>query len=456
MKSITLVLFLLSSYVLSSQNLLGNKFVDYSGTHSLDDDGNTIAVSNLFPQNTEVIEVYDFVNDQWQQRTGNPEFDRGNPVLSGDGNTLIIGKPSLGIPEIVSVFQWDGNTWTKKGSDFVLNSANTLFGNFVFINHDGNRIFFSDEQGDLLTYQFDGTNWNLINTLGLNTLRSVDINSSGDRISYYVNNNSNGSIANYDVKIFELQNNAWQQIGNNINTPLQVFNSSIFLKTKLNSAGDKIVISAPTSFEFNTNAGAFAVYRLVNNQWVQSGNIVTGDEPFVFLGSDVAINEIGNKVLVGIVSSNVNGQGSGNNKLYQLNNLSDQWEEILEINGELAGIQSGGDVDMNASGDIISIGTNTSTILNQVRVFGIGNLSTESTFLNNTKIFPNPNNGRFSITLNEPAAAEIYNLEGKLIFKDYSLNPGQNYFNLENLSKGIHLLKLTSEKNSKTFKLLIE
>jgi hypothetical protein len=456
MKILINIILIFFSYTLASQNLLGNKFVDYSGTHSLDDDGNTIVVSNLFPQNSEVIEVYDFVNNQWQQRSGNSQFDGGNPVISGDGNTLIIGKPSLGVPETVSVFQWNGNSWNQKGSDFVLNSGNTLFGNFVFINNDGNRIFFSDEQGDILYYEFDGNTWNLINSIGLNTLRSFDINSSGDRISYYVNNSSNGSIANYDVKIFELQNNTWQQIGNDINTPLQIFNSNIFIKTKLNSTGDKIVISSPTSFESNTSAGAFAVYSLVNNQWVQTGNIVTGNEPFVFLGSDVAINATGNRVLAGIVSSSANGQGSGNNKLFQLNTNTNQWDEILEINGELAGIQSGGDVDMNTSGDIISIGTNTSTILSQVRVFGVNNLSTTETSLRDINLFPNPNNGKFNITLNEQATAEIFSLKGKLLYKNKKLIPGLNYLDVGELSKGMYLIKLTNNKYTKITKFLVE
>ncbi len=453
MKIFINLLLLLFSYTLLSQNLLGNKFVDYSGTHSLDDDGNTIAVSNLFPQNTEVIEVYDFVNDQWQQRTGNPEFDRGNPVLSGDGNTLIIGKPSLGIPEIVSVFQWDGNTWTKKGSDFVLNSGNTLFGNFVFINHDGNRIFFSDEQGDLLTYQFDGTNWNLINTIGLNTLRSVDINSSGDRISYYVNNNSNGSIADYDVKIFELQNNVWQQVGNNINTPLQVFNSNLFLKTKLNSAGDTIVISAPTSFQFNTSAGAFAVYRLINDQWNQLGNTLTGDEAFQFFGSDAAINASGDRVLVGITSSNVFGQGSGNNKLFELNTSSNEWDEILEINGELAGIQSGVDVDMNSAGDVISIGTQ--GVLKQVRVIGVNNLSTSTATKNDIKIYPNPTTGILNIRLDKKSNINLYTSQGQLIYSK-ELTIGKNILDLENIQSGLYFAQLFDKDSSQTFKIVIK
>lgn len=455
MKFFSFGLIVLISQCLVAQNLLGNKFIDYSGTHSLDDEGNTIVVTNLFPQDSLSIEVYDFANNQWLQRPGHPDFGGFNPKpkLSGDGNTLIIGKPSLGVPEIVSVFQWDGNTWAQKGNDFVLNSANTLFGNFVFINDNGNRIFFSDEQGDLLIYQFDGTTWNLISTINDIRFQSVDINSSGDRISYFVDNFSQGSIADYNVKVFEFQNDVWQQVGNDISTPLQVFNSNLFLKTKLNSAGDTIVISAPSSFQFNTSAGALAVYRLINDQWIQLGNTLTGDEAFQSFGSDAAINASGDRVLVGITSSNVFGQSSGNNKLFELNTSSNEWDEILEINGELAGIQSGVDVDMNSAGDVISIGTQ--GVLKQVRVIGVNNLSTSTATKNDIEIYPNPTTGILTITLEKNSSFDLFSSQGQLIYSK-ELTIGKNILDLENIQSGLYFAQLFDNENAQTFKILIK
>lgn len=442
---ITSIVLILCSNVLIGQTLLGNKFLDYINTHSIDDEGNSIAVINKIPTTSQNVEVFDYINNQWQPRPSNDEFIGFQIQLSGDGNTLIIGSSVLFLPEKVSIYHWDGSTWTQRENAFTSGTINTSFSDRVYINNDGTRIFFTDiTQGEYRNYHWDGNAWILINTfnnLGINN--EISINSDGTRLAYTENNSSNGSIANYDIKVLELDaNNNWSQIGNDINNPLQLFSSNIPVNLAFNSDGNRLAIASPASFEFNTNAGAFAVYEYLNDQWNQIGNIVTGENANDFLGSDLAINADGNKVIVGIPNSNAFDQDSGESKLFELDVMQDTWNEILAVNGELSGSQDGSVVDINGTGDIISVGGD--AILPQVRVFGVSTLSIDETNLLRFKMYPNPSNGEIFIELNQQSQLEIYDIHGRIVNKKQNLYLGKNKVKLQGLSNGLYFMRLSN------------
>ena len=72
-------------------------------------------------------------------------------------------------------------------------------------------------------------------------------------------------------------------------------------------------------------------------------------------GNSVAINDLGDKVVVGALRSNANGPSSGQVSVYGL--VSGAWTQLgTDIDGAFAGDQFGRSVDMNASGDRIVVG----------------------------------------------------------------------------------------------------
>lgn len=446
------MLLVLCSYSISGQNLLGNKFVDYSNEHSIDEDGNTIAVINKIPNGDQNIEVFDYVNNQWQARPSSSGFVGSQIQLSNDGNTLIVGAPSLSPPEIVTVFHWDGSNWNQRGNAFTSNTANTTFGTRVYVNDDGTRIFFKGVQDVYFNYQWNGTTWVLLNTFNNLGFRDISINSAGTRIAYTENNSTSSSIANYSIKILELNtNDTWSQIGNDINNPLQLFSSSIIVNLEFNSSGDRLAIASATSFDFNTNAGAFVVYEYFNDQWTQVGDIITGENENDFLGLDIAINSTGNKVFAGIPSSDAFGQSSGQCKLFELDLIQNNWNEILDINGELAGSQAGTVVDMNGSGDIVSIGAD--GILPQVRVFGVSNLSINENSLLKLKLYPNPSYGEIFLDVNQKSKFEIYDVNGRVAIRNQSLKQGRNNIKFNGLDSGLYFIKIYNENGQKVEKI---
>jgi hypothetical protein len=84
-------------------------------------------------------------------------------------------------------------------------------------------------------------------------------------------------------------------------------------------------------------------------------------------------------------------------------------------------------------------------------------LGTENQIFKDFKIYPNPNNGSFEIQMTNLSAEteiEILDLNGKVIYKNNYSNKKQN-INIENISRGIYIVKATQNGNIRTKKLII-
>jgi len=81
----------------------------------------------------------------------------------------------------------------------------------------------------------------------------------------------------------------------------------------------------------------------------------------------------------------------------------------------------------------------------------------ENYLSNNLKLFPNPNDGIFTIesTIKENGTVSILDLSGKQVLKFYHLNKGTNYINASELSKGVYMLRYDFEESFYVEKLII-
>jgi hypothetical protein len=437
MKSKLIVLLFISQSI-CAQTLLGTAFLDYRANNSLDNEGNTIALQRDNENFFDSIEVFDYINNQWVQRQDNIGFEASIFQLSGDGTHIILGRPSFSNAE-VAVYFWDGVSWTLKGNMFTNpNTTGGLSGYKVLISDDGNRIFIRNELNDISVYDWNDSSWDLADTLiDIGGNADIAINGMGNRLAYTINNPTTGSLADYDIRILEFQNNNFQQLGNDISNPLIELGGA-GPALDFNQNGSHLLISSSSSIEFNTNAGAFVVYEFVSDIWSQKGNIITGQEAFIFFGSDSAINDAGDRVVVGIVSSNAFGLSSGETKIYDL--ASNTWQEIASIPGALAGNQNGSDVDINANGNIISTGGNGT--LPQVRVFEIEFLNVDDFNQLDTEIYPNPTSDFLFIKLESEAKLNILDLNGRLIKKNRLLIAGVNKISIETLESGLYFIEI--------------
>ena len=87
-----------------------------------------------------------------------------------------------------------------------------------------------------------------------------------------------------------------------------------------------------------------------------------------------------------------------------------------------------------------------------------GTLSTEHLELNNIVVFPNPSKGIFTIAMGSiiPQTIEVYDLTGKIIFskKGFLNNSNQITLDLTSISSGIYFVKIATESQSVTKRIL--
>jgi tetratricopeptide (TPR) repeat protein len=156
----------------------------------------------------------------------NSEFSDYNPVVSGDGNTLVFTSHRNGIDKIF-ISSYEKGTWSKPedityqvgSADDFFTTAISYYGDELYlVNYDpyNSNIFVSKKEIGSWT-QMKALD-NFINTVDIET--GASISSGGDTL-YFCSNRS-GGYGGVDVYYSVKRNNKWLKsvnIGNVINTP---------------------------------------------------------------------------------------------------------------------------------------------------------------------------------------------------------------------------------------------
>jgi PKD repeat protein len=107
---------------------------------------------------------------------------------------------------------------------------------------------------------------------------------------------------------------------------------------------------------------------------------------------------------------------------------------------------------------IVSNGCGSDTITQVLTVDGIE----DATFANSVTVYPNPANDQFNISFSNGASSvtvELFDLEGKLMEQKQFTNmkPGASVpMNVEHFAAGMYLLKVSSEKGTGMFKVMVK
>ena len=83
----------------------------------------------------------------------------------------------------------------------------------------------------------------------------------------------------------------------------------------------------------------------------------------------------------------------------------------------------------------------------------------ENQIFEDFKIYPNPNNGSFEIYMTNLSAKteiEILDLNGKIIYKKNTYSNKNQNINIENICRGVYILKANQNGYVKTEKLIIK
>jgi hypothetical protein len=328
--SIFFTLFFLFSFSASlfaqkqiGQKIIGEATSDQSGTSVSMPDSKTIAIgapfNNGISYNTGHVRVYQLSGGLWQQKGGDIDGDAvddffGFAVSMPHPNILAVGAFQLhsnnGHYGYVNVYRWNGVNWVQRGQKILGETTNDYSGrtvsmpdsNTIAIGAIGNRGnngtgYYS---GQVRIYKWNGTSW-------IQKGIDLDAEASGD------------------------------QFGNSVSMP----------------DSNTVAIGGPYNDGNGSGAGHVRVYKWNGLNWIQKGLDLDGEAAADGFGYAVSMPDT-NTVAVGANLNDGNGADAGHVRIFNWNGAG--WvQKGLDIDGEIAGDESGRSIDM-ADSNTVAIG----------------------------------------------------------------------------------------------------
>jgi len=370
---------------------------------SINSSGNIVAVGCAAAASYRgKAKVYQLINGNWTNLgadiAGETAGERCGKcvVLNSTGDTIAVSSPTYSSATYsqagkVRVLKLINGTWTQLGQTFYGEYADAYLGNkekSISLNSTGNILAIGDENnslsgngarsGRVRIYQLINQTWTQIgkDINGSNSYYlggAVSLNDAGDIISVGAYNATLGGVNNIGLtKVYKLINGSWTKIGLTIAGDVAGDFSGFCVST--NNMGDIIAIGARMAASSMSAQGLVRVYKLINASWTKVGQDIYGEARFDESGASLSINDAGNIIAIGAHQNDGNGNLSGHVRIYQL--INNIWVKIVpDIDGENADNLSGISVSLNAAGNIVAIGAPVNdgggTYSGHVRVYSI-------------------------------------------------------------------------------------
>ena len=345
---------------------------------SMNQDGTIVAIGASEHNNSSGhVRVYQYSNNAWTQLgsdiDGEADDDNSGASisLSSDGTILAIGAPFNGGTGSnaghVRVYQYANNAWTQLGSDIDAEAAGDEYGASISLSSDGSIVAIGStvndgNKGHVRVYQYSNNAWTQLGS-------DIDGETGGGEgigdHSGIVSLSSDGSIlaigapmhdgGKGHVRVYQYSNNAWTQLGSNIDGEAAGDNSGYSIS--LNNDGTILAIGAPYNNGTGNSAGHVRVYQYSNNSWTQLGSDIDGEAAGDRNGTSISLSSDGTILAIGASGNNGGGTGAyaGHVRVYQYSNNS--WTQLgSDIDGEAAGDASGKSISLSSDGTTVAIG----------------------------------------------------------------------------------------------------
>ena len=125
----------------------------------------------------------------------------------------------------------------------------------------------------------------------------------------------------------------WSQLGADIDGETEDDESG--WSVAMNAAGDTVIIGAPSNDGNGDDSGQARVFTLTDGVWVQVGADIDGETANDYSGRSVAMNAVGDTVIIGAPYNDGNGDDSGQARVFTL--TDGVWVQVgADIDGENA------------------------------------------------------------------------------------------------------------------------
>ncbi len=299
----------------------GEGFGDSAGRSiALSDDGNTVAIHSpgigfvSSGLNIGHVRVFTWNGIEWLQLGENIEGMEEDEVLgrgldlSADGKTLAVGSPSGRETGYVQIYRWINDQWELKGvnAEMVGEETGAMFGFSISLSQNGNMIAIGSvyseglgpKTGMVETFRYssaldsweqvgqpligeaerDAFGWDVVLAESTNTLAIAGPNN--DEV-----NLGAGHIQIYDLNI----DDEWEKVGLDIDG--EGFGNAMGSSIDISDNGQRLIAGALQNSDAGNNAGKTYVFDRVNSdEFILSITPILGLEPLDNEGFKVSIS----------------------------------------------------------------------------------------------------------------------------------------------------------------------
>jgi hypothetical protein len=301
-------------------------------------------------------------------------------VLTSNGNGTMqwndartIGEVGFGswgdcstnnISEYNPVVDANGETGDRFGNSV------SISGNYAIVGADQDDVGANTNQGSVSIYQFNGTNWVLMQKITDPSGSSFDnfgisVSISGNYAIIGASNDDFGVNADQgSVSIYQLTGGSWvlmQKITDATGAASDFFGNSVCI------SGNYVIVGAyADDIGVNLNQGSASIYQLTGGSWILMQKITDASiDAYDFFGNSVSIS--GNYVIVGASADDIGANlNQGSASIYQLK--GGIWVLIQKITDPTGAANDSFGFSVSISGNYVivgayndAIGTNTDT-----------------------------------------------------------------------------------------------
>lgn len=294
---------------------------------ALSSDGNIVALGNIctgINSNQGMVRVYEYNNGTWLQKGQDIVGEEKDYLayeisLSADGNIMAIVAEGdsnynfVGNYGNVTVYEFTESGWEQRGQKIMGYFTDTGSGfittdmlqGTVSLSNDGNKMVIGcySTSGNVKVFEYDGTTWQSLAELDIpgNEPYSYgwDVTISGDGNTVAASAISTDAAGS--VKIYQQSDNGWIQKGQTVFGELNYDITGDFFgqSVSLSDDGTILAVGAPQTMVSQYMEGRARVFKFNNDQWVQLGNNMDGQQSVDYFGSDVSISGSGKYLAVG-------------------------------------------------------------------------------------------------------------------------------------------------------------
>lgn len=255
---------------------------------------------------------------------------------------------------------------TRIGQELFGSMQSDQFGSSVAISYNGSRIICSSEaEGYVRVFEYTGNNWTQLGPdfvaedFGDKFGSAIAISQDGHRIAIGASDEDGPVFELFGagiVRVFEWVNDEWVQLGSNIIGEEQFEHSGSSLS--FSSDSNILAIGAPDYNGDGFDNGKVKIYQWADDDWMQLGNDINTTLDQVHLGYAVSLSADGMRVAIAALGFEWNETEEGFVQVYEWDgsNWAQLGNGIFGYNLDF-GFSEHYSVDISANGNRVVIGT---------------------------------------------------------------------------------------------------